>query len=98
MSERYYYNYKICGKNVAFQMGIRNMSGNEYTGFRLKINESSKALNGTFSIAISDLNWMVNRWPLRNLSQRQGERLKFFDAKLLRDVQSLTLQIAIRFW
>eukprot|EP01083_Nonionella_stella_P069652 185793_1 len=96
MSEQYY-DKSWNGSNVTFQMGIRNESSNEYTGFMLKISECSTALNGTFSIAINELNWMVNRWPFYNLSQGQAETLQFFEDKLLRDAQSLTLRLAIRF-
>eukprot|EP01083_Nonionella_stella_P068608 182337_1 len=60
--DRYVMSEQYCdksrnGSNVTFQMGIRNESSNEYTGFMLKISESSKALCGTFSIAINELNW-----------------------------------------
>eukprot|EP01083_Nonionella_stella_P317489 1156327_1 len=72
MSEQYY-DKSYNGSNVTFQMGIRNESSNEYTGFMLKIRESSEALRGVISIAINELNWMVNRWDLNNLSQGQEE-------------------------
>ena len=79
-------------------MGLAAISSNKYTGFTLRIEKLPlPSINGAFSIVIDDINYVKNDWPFNRLSAGNVKNVICFEQNLLKDLETLTVRVAIYF-
>merc|ERR1712228_210001 len=81
---------------VEFKIGLMNESSDKYTLFHFYIINSSQSVNGTLSICVDEIDYVLNAWPFYEKST--GKLIKCFEEKRFKQLtHSMTLRTAITF-
>merc|ERR1712228_584609 len=90
------FHFELSNKEtVQFKIGLKNDSSDRYMLFKLYILNSSKSVDGKFSICIDEIEYVDNAWSFNAKSSGQSETLFSFEQRYLHQLTgSLTLKIA----
>ena len=79
---------------------MRNASSSKYAALGLVITSlppSVRSVSGAFSIMVSELDWCLNRFHFNNLPEDVFGGTHAFEDRLLHDVSSLSIKVAMCF-